>query len=89
MYCDMTNKNGVGVTVISHDSESRITVDGMKIKVVTHVILITQERVYLSSPVSPLFPYTANSLSSTSVTTQFFGMKPIHMDGGCHVILLR
>ena len=28
MYCDMTNKNGVGVTVISHDSESRTIVDG-------------------------------------------------------------
>ena len=28
VYCDMTNKNGVGVTVISHDSESRTTVDG-------------------------------------------------------------
>ena len=28
MYCDMTNKNGVGVTVISHDSENRTIVDG-------------------------------------------------------------
>ena len=28
VYCDMTNKNGVGVTVISHDSESRTIVDG-------------------------------------------------------------
>ena len=26
VYCDMTDKNGVGVTVISHDSESRIKV---------------------------------------------------------------
>ena len=24
VYCDMTVKNGIGVTVISHDSESRI-----------------------------------------------------------------
>ena len=32
VYCDMTNKNGVGVTVISHDSESRITVDGYEDK---------------------------------------------------------
>ena len=23
VYCDMTDKNGVGVTVISHDSENR------------------------------------------------------------------
>ena len=28
VYCDMTAKNGVGVTVISHDSESRTTVKG-------------------------------------------------------------
>jgi len=26
--CDMTDKNGVGVTVISHDSENRTLVDG-------------------------------------------------------------
>ena len=28
VYCDMTDKNGVGVTVISHDSESRTLVRG-------------------------------------------------------------
>ena len=28
VYCDMIDKNGVGVTVISHDSESRTLVDG-------------------------------------------------------------
>jgi len=28
VYCDMTDKNGVGVTVISHDSESRKHVQG-------------------------------------------------------------
>ena len=28
VYCDMSDKNGVGVTVISHDSESRTIVDG-------------------------------------------------------------
>ena len=27
-YCDMSDKNGVGVTVISHDSENRTLVDG-------------------------------------------------------------
>ena len=27
-YCDMSNKNGVGVTVVGHDSESRTLVDG-------------------------------------------------------------
>ena len=28
--CDMTNKNGVGVTVVSHDSEDRTLVDGFE-----------------------------------------------------------
>ncbi|PFX11538.1 Contactin-associated protein-like 2 [Stylophora pistillata] len=28
VYCDMTDKNGVGVTVVSHDSESRTLVKG-------------------------------------------------------------
>ncbi|XP_015778154.1 PREDICTED: striated muscle-specific serine/threonine-protein kinase-like isoform X2 [Acropora digitifera] len=32
VYCDMTDKNGVGVTVISHDSESRKLVQGCETK---------------------------------------------------------
>jgi len=28
VYCDMSDRNGVGVTVVSHDSESRTLVDG-------------------------------------------------------------
>ena len=28
VYCDMSDKNGVGVTIVSHDSESRTLVDG-------------------------------------------------------------
>ncbi|XP_068722455.1 contactin-associated protein 1-like [Montipora capricornis] len=28
VFCDMTDKNGIGVTVISHDSENRTQVDG-------------------------------------------------------------
>ena len=31
VFCDMTDKSGVGVTVISHDSESRTHVDGCEI----------------------------------------------------------
>ncbi|KAL9979545.1 hypothetical protein ACROYT_G017221 [Oculina patagonica] len=31
-YCDMTDKNGVGVTVVSHDSEARTLVDGYEAK---------------------------------------------------------
>ena len=29
--CDMNDKNGVGVTVISHDSENRTLVDGSSV----------------------------------------------------------
>ena len=32
VYCDMTDKNGVGVTVISHDSESRTNVQGCELQ---------------------------------------------------------
>ena len=28
VYCNMTDKNGVGVTVVSHNSENRALVDG-------------------------------------------------------------
>ena len=31
VYCDMTGKNGVGVTVISHDSEIRTLVQGCEV----------------------------------------------------------
>ena len=31
VYCDMTSKNGVGVTVIGHDSESRTLVKGYEV----------------------------------------------------------
>ena len=30
VYCDMSDKNGVGVTIISHDSESRTHVQGFE-----------------------------------------------------------
>ena len=44
-YCSMTDKNGVGVTVISHDSENRTHVKGYEdpLQVATHVTFITQE----------------------------------------------
>ena len=32
VFCDMTDKSGVGVTVISHDSESRTHVDGCEVR---------------------------------------------------------
>ena len=32
VFCDMTDKNGVGVTVVSHDSEDRIFVNGFDLQ---------------------------------------------------------
>ena len=32
VFCDMTNKGGIGVTVVSHDSESRMRVDGFDVR---------------------------------------------------------
>lgn len=32
VYCDMTDKNGVGVTVVGHDSEDRMLVNGFEDK---------------------------------------------------------
>ena len=90
VYCDMTNKNGVGVTVISHDSESRTIVDGYEDKG-----SYSRDINYTGASLSQLAGLTSVSLhceqffSSTSVTTQFLGITPIHTDGGCHVILLR
>ena len=74
VYCNMIDKNGVGVTVISHDSESRTKVrDGLGwggVVAATDVTFITQERVCLSWPVSPVSPHTVSSLSSMSVITR-------------------
>ena len=45
VFCDMTDKSGVGVTVTGHDSESRTHVNGSAVMVVIHVTFITQEQV--------------------------------------------
>ena len=68
VFCDMTDKSRVGVTVISHDSENR-TLDVI-LQGVTRVTFITQERVCLSWRVSPKSLHTVSSLSSTSVIVQ-------------------
>lgn len=48
VHCDMRDKNGVGVTVISHDSESRTEVDNSLTEVRTQGIFTTQVQVFLS-----------------------------------------
>ena len=91
VFCDMTDKSGVGVTVIRHDSESRTYVHQVRGYGAqgTRVTFITQERVCLNWQVSPESLCTVNSLSNTSVIIRYFFTTAIYMDGGCHVILRR
>ena len=71
VYCDMADKNGVGVTVISHDSESRTKVrDGLGWGVrgsYSRDIHYTGASQCLSWPVSLESPHTVSSLLNTSV----------------------
>ena len=48
VYCDMSDKNGVGVTVISHDSEGRTHVKGCE----GGRMLLTQHSLHWSESVS-------------------------------------
>ena len=89
VFCDMTDKSGVGVTVIGHDSESRKHVHGYGSQ----------------GSYSRDIHYTGASLSQLASLTrvsshceQFIKYEclhsvcftiEIHTDGGCHVILLR
>ena len=93
VYCDMADKNGVGVTVISHDSESRTKVrDGLGWGGQGSY---SRDIHYTGASLSQLAsltksPYTVNSLSSTSVMIRSCDYTvATHTDGGCHVILLR
>ena len=69
-YCSMT-ANGVGVTVISHDSENRTHVRGYEDPdSYSRDIHYTGVSLSLSWRVSPESPPTVNSLSSMSVIIQ-------------------
>ena len=81
VYCDMRDKNGVGVTVISHDSESRTLV------VNTRGVFTTQEQACLSWPNLLTSLHTVNSSSNMNAITLCFSTTP--MAGGYHVIRLR
>ena len=86
IYCNMSDRNGVGVTVISHDSESRTHVQGCEPDG-CYSRDIHYTGVSLSSlRVSPESPHTVSSLSSTSAMAQRCHGE---MLGGCHVILVR
>ena len=71
----MTDKNGVGVTVVGHDSEDRILVKGYEA-----AGSYVRNVVYIGASVTQQI---VSSLSSTNVTTPGFSL----MDtvGGYHV----
>ena len=50
IYCDMMSKNGIRVTVIGHNSESRAFVNGMNLQV------LTKERLTMPFPQEMLLP---------------------------------
>ena len=60
--CNMTDKDGVGVTVISHDSETKHEWTNVKTQAVTHATSSIQEQAFLNWRVSPGFLSTVNSL---------------------------
>ena len=89
IHCDMSDKNCVGVTVISHDSESRTLLDGYDGQGdYIRAAFTTQEQVYLSWPVLLMSLSTANSSLNMSVMALGFGLQ-LQGAGGCHVILIR
>ena len=70
VFCDMTDKSGVGVTVIGHDSERRTHVNGYSSRG-SYSRDIHYTGASLSQLVSPEFLHTVNSSSNMSVWTQF------------------
>ena len=90
VFCDITDKGGVGVTVISHDNERRTHVNGYSSQG-SYSRDIHYTGASLSQlAVSPEFLHTVNSSSNMTVWTQFcFYTIEIHTDGECHVILLK
>ena len=86
VYCNMTDKNGVGVTVNSHDSESRTLVTGYD-----SPGSYSRDIHYTGASLSQLASlslHTVSSLSSISVIIPCYS-GTVDMLGECHVILLR
>ena len=72
VYCDMTDKNEVGVTVVSHDSEARTLVDGYEGKG-----SYVRPVVYISSGLTSLEQLTGLSNASAHCE-QFIKYECVH-----------
>ena len=87
VYCDMTDKNEVGVTVVSHDSESRTLVDGYEGKG------IYERHVHYTAPGLtsvaqlaglPVASAHCEQLSCTNAPIVLFSSMATNLAGGCH-----
>ena len=88
VHCDMRDKSGVGVTVISHNSESRILVDGYDGDGDGDY---SRSIRYSGANLSQLasLTNTVNSSSNMNATALDCGFTGFLLVGGCHVILTR
>ena len=87
MYCDKTDQNGVGLAVVSHDSESRTLLDGYEGKSTyeRHVHYIALGLTMLHNlQAFPLPPLTVNSLSCMNASIVLFSSMVTNLAGGCH-----
>ena len=84
-YCDMADKNGVGVTVISHDSENRTLVKEYEGKG-----SYARDIHYTGTSLHQLASLTrVSSHSLSSMSARIPSCFAICMGGGCHVVLLK
>ena len=86
VYCDKTDQNGVGLAVVSHDSESRTLLDGYEGKGTyeRHVHYIPPG---LTSVAQLAGLPIANSLSCTNASIVLFSSMVTNLAGGCHATL--
>ncbi|XP_015778168.1 PREDICTED: hemicentin-2-like [Acropora digitifera] len=85
VYCDMTDKNGVGVTVISHDSESRTLVQGCETQgCYSRDIDYTGASLYQLASLTRVSTHCEQFIKYECHGSLF--TPTIRMDGGCHVV---
>ena len=85
VFCDMSEHNGVGVTVVSHDSENRTQVIGFDGQG-EYVREVHYSGAGLSSIAQLVSPPTTSNSSSMNVTILVCLTVVTHLAGGCHVI---
>lgn len=87
VYCDMTDKNGVGVSVVSHDSESRTLINdyGASGSYARNVHYIGAGITSVPQVAFWISLHTASSLSNTNAMVLPSSIWVAPMAGGYHV----